>query len=183
MTTKAEATISDLANAPDSGTYELVNGELVHMPPTSFMPNLVAGEIFVALREYARRTGSGYAMTDGVAYIIDRPHRRSFSPDASFTRSAPDNRMRFIDGAPVFAAEVRSEGDYGNAAGRAYRAKRADYFAAGTQVVWDVDPVHRTISSYAADAPDTPTVFRYGAIADAEPALPDWRVPVADIFG
>jgi Uma2 family endonuclease len=183
MVTKTEATIADLANAPDDGTYELVDGKLVHMPPTGFMPNLVAGEIFVALREYARRTGNGYAMTDGIAYIVNLPHCRSFSPDASLTQSMPDNRMRFVDGAPIFAAEVRSEGDYGNAADRAYRAKRADYFAAGTQVVWDVDPVHQTISSYTAAAPDNPTVFPYGAIADAEPALPDWRIPVADIFG
>jgi Uma2 family endonuclease len=183
MVTKVEATIADLANALDDGTYELIEGKLVHMPPTGFMPDLVVGEIFVALRGYARRTGSGYAMTDGVAYIVNLPHRRSFSPDASSTRSAPDNRMRFVDGSPVFAAEVRSESDYGNAADRAYQAKRADYFAAGTQVVWDVDLVHQTISSYVAGAPDSPTVFRRGAIADAEPALPDWRVPVADIFG
>ena len=39
--------------------------------------------------------------------------------------------MKFVQGAPVFAAEVRSEGDYGEAAERAMAAKRADYFAAG----------------------------------------------------
>lgn len=183
MVTKAEATIADLASAPDDGAYELIDGKLVHMPPTGFMPSLVSGEIFVALREYARRSGSGYALPDGVAYIVNLPHRRSFSPDASFTHSAPTNKMRFVDGTPIFAAEVRSEGDYGNAADRAYRAKRADYFAAGTQVVWDVDPMQQTISSYLADAIDSPTMFRQGEIADAEPALPGWRVPVADIFG
>jgi len=183
MVTKIEATIKDLINAPDDGMYELVDGKLVRMPPTGFGPNLVAGEIFVALREYARQTGVGFAMTDGVAYIVNLPHRRSFSPDASFTRSAPENRMRFIDGAPIFAAEVRSEGDYGPAAERAYQAKRADYFAAGTAVVWDVDPVRQTISSYSVDTPDTPIVFRHGDIADAEPALPGWHVLTSDIFG
>jgi len=91
--------------------------------------------------------------------------------------------MRFVDGAPVFAAEVRSEGDYGNAANRAYHAKRAEYFAANTVVVWDVDPAACTISSYRADHPDIPTIFTLEQIADAEPALPGWRVPVSDIFG
>ena len=90
--------------------------------------------------------------------------------------------MRFIEGAPVFAAEVRSEGDYGPAADRAYAAKRRDYFAAGTLVVWDVDPVHKTIASYRADRPDSPTHFAIGETADAEPALPGWRVAVGAIF-
>jgi len=141
MATKSEATIEDLIHAPDDAMYELIDGKLMRMPPTGFEPNLVAGEIFVALRAYARTTGNGYAMTDGIAYIVNLPHRRSFSRDASIARFAPENRMRFVDGAPLFAAEVRSEGDDGNAADRAYRAKRADYFAAGTVVVWDVDPV------------------------------------------
>lgn len=183
MATKTEATIEDLIHAPDDAMYELIDGKLVRMPPTGFEPNLVAGEIFVALRTYARTTGNGYAMTDGIAYIVNLPHRRSFSPDASLARSAPENRMRFVDGAPLFAAEVRSAGDYGNAADRAYRAKRAEYFAAGTVVVWDVDPVAQTVRSYRADSPDTPTLFRMGEFADAEPALPGWRVPASDIFG
>ena len=183
METKTEATIEDLAHAPDDEMYELIDGKLVRMSPTGFLPSRVASEIFVALREYERQTSSGYAMTDGIAYIVDLPHRRSFSPDASFARAAPENRMRFVDGAPVFAAEVRSEGDYGNAADRAYRAKRAEYFAAGTVVVWDVDPVACTIASYRADHPDTPTRFDLEQIADAEPALPGWRGPVRDIFG
>ena len=47
--------------------------------------------------------------------------------------------MKFFQGAPVFAVEIRSENDYGPAAEREMAAKRADYFAAGTLVVWDVD--------------------------------------------
>ncbi len=90
--------------------------------------------------------------------------------------------MRFVEGAPAFAAEVRSEGDYGLAADRAYAAKRRDYFAAGTVVVWDVDPMNKTIASYRADRPDAPMYFNTGDTADAEPALPDWRVMVSAIF-
>jgi Uma2 family endonuclease len=183
MATKMEATVEDLYNAPDDAMYELIDGKLMRMSPTGFLPSRVAGEIFVALREYERRTNSGYAMTDGIAYIVNLPHRRSFSPDASFAHAAPENRMRFVEGAPLFAAEVRSEGDYGNAANRAYRVKRAEYFAAGTVVVWDVDPVACTIKSYRADHPDTPTVFNLEQSADAEPALPGWRLLVRDIFG
>lgn len=61
--------------------------------------------------------------------------------------------------------------------------KRADYFAAGTQVVWDVDVLRtREIRKYTATAPDTPLVFVRGETADTEPALPGWRMEVEDLF-
>ncbi len=47
--------------------------------------------------------------------------------------------MEFLEGSPIFAVEVRSENDDGPAAERAMAQKRADYFAYGTLVVWDVN--------------------------------------------
>ncbi len=183
MATRTEATIDDLYNAPnDTGTYELVDGELVHMSPTGFTPGRVSFRICVALSQYEEETGSGYALPDNVAFLVNLPRRKSFSPDAAYTFAVPDNLMRFVEGAPVFAAEVRSEGDYGPAANRAYAAKRRDYFAAGTVVVWDVDPIHKTIASHRAERPDDPTHFAMGDTANAEPALPGWRVAVHTIF-
>ena len=90
--------------------------------------------------------------------------------------------MRFFDGVPVFAVEVRSENDYGRAAERDMAEKRADYFRAGTLVVWDVDPVAETVAVYRADAPEQPTVYRRGEVADAEPAAPGWRMAVDEAF-
>jgi len=59
-----------------------------------------------------------------------------------------------VQGAPIFAVEVRSENDYGPAAERAMAAKRTDYFACGTLVVWDVDLLSQdVIKSYKATAP------------------------------
>jgi len=105
MVTRTEATIEDLYNAPrDNGTYELVNGELVHMSPTGFIPNRVAGSIYRLLAAYEEITGSGYALTDNAGYVVKLPHRKSFSPDASYTLHAPNDGMRFIEGAPILAA-------------------------------------------------------------------------------
>lgn len=183
METKTEATIEDLYRAPnDWGTYELVDGRLVHMPPTGFGPGRASGEIYYALKTYERQMGTGYALGDNVGFIVNLPNRRSFSPDAAFVTHAPENPERFVDGAPLFAAEIRSEGDHGPRADAAYAAKRADYFAAGTRVVWDVDPRQRTVASYRAERPHEPAIFHAGEIADAEPALPGWRVPVDELF-
>jgi Uma2 family endonuclease len=183
-TTKTDATVEDLYNAPDEDTYELVNGRLVKMAPTGYRPGRVAFLIADALLDYEEETGVGVAVADGSAYVVNLPNRRSFSPDASYTYDIPDEatEMKFIDGIPIFAAEVRSENDFGPAADRAYAAKRADYFAAGTLVVWDVDPKQRVIASYRADRPETPTIFHEGEIANAEPALPGWSVPMHQLF-
>ena len=90
--------------------------------------------------------------------------------------------MRFFEGAPVFAVEVRSEGDYGESAETRLADKRADYFEAGTEVVWDVDPLAETISVYRRSTRDHPVLLRRGQKADAEPVLPGWRISVDRIF-
>ncbi len=90
--------------------------------------------------------------------------------------------MRFVEGPPTFAVEVRSENDYGPAADAEYEAKRADYFLAGTLVVWDVDPIAETVHCYRASDPANPIVFIRGGIADAEPAVPGWSMAIDDVF-
>jgi Uma2 family endonuclease len=90
--------------------------------------------------------------------------------------------MKFLEGAPVFAVEVRSEGDYGPKAEQKMVEKRRDYFAAGTLCVWDVDLLSPDIiKSYHADDAETPVIFRRGDIANAGEAVPGWSMPVDDL--
>ena len=180
MSTRTEATIEDLYAV--EGKAEIVNGELVHMPPTGDVRSYAAGAIFVSLHTHARQAGSGRAVTDNAGFLADLPHRKSFSPDAAFYTGPPAG-MKFFPQAPVFAVEVRSEGDYGPKAEREVAKKRADYFAAGTLVVWDVDlRSDDVVRVYRASDPAQPRIFRRGELADAEPAVPGWRMPVDDLF-
>src|SRR5919112_426569 len=180
MSTKTEATIEDLYKV--DGKAELVDGEIVHMSPTGGRPGYAAQEIFSSMRDYARRTKSGYAIGDNVGFRVNLPRRKSFSPDAAFYLGELKG-MKFFEGAPVFAAEVRSEGDYGPKAEEAMARKRADYFAAGTRVVWDVDLLSETpVRVFRAADPENPTLYRRGETAEAEPALPGWTMPVDDLF-
>ena len=179
MSTKVEATIDDLYKV--EGKAELVNGEIILMSPTGVLPNLAAGRIFTSLDTYNRQKKVGHVLTDNVAFVVDLPHRKSFSPDVSLYIG--DATMKFGQGAPVFAVEVRSEGDYGPRAERQMAAKRADYFAAGTLVVWDVDILSRdVVRVYRKTDPETPVIYRRGEIAEAEPAVPGWTMPVDDLF-
>ncbi len=182
MVTKTEATVEDLYNAPDDGKYELVDGRLVYMSPTRFRPTRISQRICRALEQYEEETGSGLAIGDNLGFIVRQPRLRSFSPDAAYIAGILEETDDFVEGAPLFAVEVRSKGDYGPAKDADYAAKRADYFAAGTQVVWDVNPRAQTVSCYQTGAPMEARVFRVGEIADAEPALPGWQIAVSDIF-
>lgn len=168
MSTQSRATIEDLYRVGSKA--ELVHGEIVHMAPAGSRPGRAGGTIYISLRQHERH-GHGVAFPDNVGFVVNLPHRASFSPDVAWY-TGPDTGMRFCEGAPVFAVEIRSEHDYGLTAERAMRAKRADYFAAGTLVVWDVDlQSDDVIKSYKASDPEHPLIFRRGEMADASRCL------------
>lgn len=182
MTIKSRAAVEDLYQVPNKDKAEIVNGELVHMSPTGARPGRAGLSIALSLREHERYNDSGFAFGDNVGFIVDLPDRNSFSPDAAWYTGDMEG-MEFLQGAPVFAAEVRSKNDYGPEAERAMARKRRDYFTAGALVVWDVDLLSGdVIQVYRANEPDHPTIYCRGEVAEAEPAVPGWSMPVDELF-
>jgi Uma2 family endonuclease len=183
MTTRAKATIQDLYEVPGNQKAEIVNGEIVLMSPTGSRPGRAAMKIVTGLNSHESKHGGGYAFGDNVGFTVNLPNRDSFSPDAAWYVGNIDS-MDFLDGAPVFAAEIRSKSDYGPKAEKAITEKIRDYFISGTQVVWDVDLLGEdVIKVYRANDPDAPTIYRRGDIAEAEPAVLGWKFPVDELFG
>ena len=179
MSMKVEGTIEDLYKVDSKA--ELVNGEIVLMSPAGGLPHYAAQQITISLSVYEKATRRGHAIGGNAAFVVNLPHRKSFSPDAAFYSGKLT--MTFGEGAPIFAVEVRGEGDYGPRAERQMAAKRADYFAAGTLVVWDVDLLSaEVVRVYRATTPATAAVYHRGEVAEAEPALPGWTMPVDDLF-
>jgi Uma2 family endonuclease len=176
--------LDDLAQVTDKA--ELIGGRIIPIMPTGHRSNRIAAWIFRSLDDHAAATGQGVAYTDNMGFAVPElpSGRESFSPDAAYYLGPlPADEMDFVEGPPTFAVEVRSKRDYGDAAEEAMAAKRADYFAAGTLVVWDVDPMAECVRVYRANAPDQPDVFHRGQEADAEPAVSAWRMAVDRIFG
>ncbi len=179
-TTKPSAMIEALYR--EKGKAEIVDGQIVRMSPAGFRHGEASLAIATSLRAHQREHGGGRGVGDNVGFLVDLPHRQSFSPDAAWYTGAIRGQ-EFAEGAPAFAAEVRSQGDHGPRAEREMAAKRADYFAAGTLVVWDVDLLSpELIKVYRSTAPDRPTIYRRGEIAEAEPAVPGWRFRVDELF-
>jgi Uma2 family endonuclease len=173
-----EATLEDLYRV--EGKAELVDGRLILMSPTGDDHNTAAGNIFFSLKTHQRMHGGGRPYTDGAGFVTSL--LRTFSPDTAWY-VGPRSGTKLINGAPALAVEVRSEEDYGPAAERRMAAKRAAYFQAGTQVVWDVDVLREgLIRVYRPDNPENAAVYRRGEVAEAEPAVPGWRFPVDELF-
>lgn len=180
METQTAATIEDLYAV--EGKAELIGGRIVVSDGVGEEHGRITQNIELSLVRYEDEYEYGYTLPVPVAFIVDIPGRQSFSPDVAFVEELGEQVENFHIGPPLFAVEVRSKNDHGPQADRAYADKRRDYFAAGTLVVWDVNPRTRTIASYRRDAPDNPTIFQSGETADAEPAVPHWRVAVDRLF-
>ena len=169
----------------EEGKAEIIHGRIKRFMPTGVQPNKVAGIIFFSLMLWQRTTSAtGSPHTDGLGCLCHLPHRQSFSPDVCYYDVALSG-MKFAPTTPVFAVEVRSENDYGDAMETELEAKRADYFACETEVVWDVDlqstdaVIHKYSKSGGAATPVA--TFKRGDIADAEPAAPGFTMLVDDL--
>lgn len=176
------ATIADLERVKEKA--ELVNGRLVLIEPHEALPGRANAQIVFSLARHEDEFGGGRAFNEMQAYLVLLPLRESFCPDAAwYTGRMPDDPMKFLDGAPAFVVEVRSENDYGAKAEREIAAKIADYFAAGTLVVWDVDLLNDdVITKHSASDPNNPVIFKRGSVSDAEPAVLGWTMPVDVLF-
>ena len=163
------------------GKAEIVNGAIVVGEADGFLPALAKAEILMALDRYARRTKNGRALGGTVAFRVDLPNRKSFCADAAYIFQSRDGNMGPVEGAPVFAVEVRSENDYGPAAERAIAAKIEEYFDAGTLAVWDVDLQSENVVTLHPPG-QAPQIFRRGDSSHAGDALPGWTMEVDEIF-
>ncbi len=161
---------------------DVLTVETVRMYPTGWMPIRASGQIFRSLANHEEEHGGGYAIQNNGGFIVDLPNRNSLSPNAAWYIGEVGT-MNFLQSAPVFAVEVRSENDYGADVELKIIQKRQDYFAAGTLVVWDVDLLSdEVVRVYRKSEPDQPTIFRRGEVAEAEPAVQGWTMLVDDLF-
>jgi Uma2 family endonuclease len=105
-------------------------------------------------------------------------------PDVSFTAwanlpSADAHLQRVGLYAPDLAVEILSPANRPREIAR----KRREYFAAGTKLVWEVDPEDRTVAVYAdPQRPDLMTLLRETDTLDGGAVLPGFALPLADLF-
>lgn len=176
--TATEEDVLALRNSPEHRLCELVDGVLVEKA-MGFRESLLAGMLVTFLLTFVRSRNLGLVTApDGTMRLAPGLVR---IPDVAFISwdRLPNRRVPtepIPDLAPDLAVEVLSTG---NTPGEMAR-KRQDYFAAGVQVVWQVDPNTRTVEVFTA--PDQSTVLHAAQTLEGGTVLPGFTVPLQELF-
>jgi Uma2 family endonuclease len=180
-TTAMLLTPDDLLAMPEDGNrYELIRGELVSTPMSSYESSQVAMVIGSTLRAYAFPRKLGLVAGADGAFILDRNPYTVRIPDVSFVRMdrlpPREQRRQYLELAPDLAVEVVSPSDSANAV----HEKVREYLDYGVQVIWVVHPVQRTVTVYTADR-NAKVLYEEDNLDGGE-LLPGFSLTVADIF-
>ncbi len=175
-------TPDDLLRMGDRGRdYELVDGELVEVV-VSYQSAWVAGEVHFHLRGHVGPRRLGWVAPEGTCFrcFPDDPDRVR-KADVAFHRLDRLTTQRaetegHLTVCPDLVVEVVSPNDTANEV----MAKRSEWLDAGAQLVWVIYPKQREVHVYPAAG--AVRVFRAADTLTAEPLLPDFHVPVADLF-
>jgi Uma2 family endonuclease len=158
--------------------YELVYGLLVEKI-VGAPQACVTADLLFQVKLFLRDEDLGFVMTpDGPTRLWEGLVRM---PDLSFiswermpTREYPTAPVAGV--VPNLAAEVLSEGNT-----RAeMRRKFKEYFLAGVELAWLVDPYKRTVAVYTA--PDQMTTLTEKQTLDGGDVLPGFAMPVKELF-
>jgi Uma2 family endonuclease len=170
----------ELAGLPNVGPCELVEGRIVPMSPTGGEHGRVEGNIFAAVRAYARERGVGKVLVGEVGIFTRRNPDTVRGADVAFISNEGYGRLGsrtgFLDVAPELVVEVLSPHD--SAAGLTQKLR--EYFLVGVRLVWVADPEAKAILAYRSvtDVRE----FRESDLLSGDDVLPGFSVEVARLF-
>lgn len=178
---KEEALLTgeELLRLPDLGPCELVNGKIVPMAPTRPEHGDAENNLAYHLTTWARGGRYGKVWTGEVGIYIRRNPDTVRAPDVIFISHDRLARRRgpgFLDVPPELVVEVLSPTDRW----AQVKVKLGDYFSAGVDRVWVVDPEARKVFAYRS--PSESQTFEIGEILTDKDLLPGFSLPVAEIF-
>lgn len=151
--------------APNLGRCELVRGELLVMSPAGSRHGAVTLRIATLLANHVDARGLGQVFATETGFILARNPDTVRAPDVAFVcRSRLETGLPtgYFPGPPDLAVEVLSPDDRP----AAVASKTADWLAAGTRIVWVVDPATRSLAAHAAEEFGTGAVDRFVAPAN-----------------
>jgi Uma2 family endonuclease len=176
-----------LALALQDARTELLRGRLVVREPAGWRHGQVAARFLVAIdahleRERAEaglREKRGDVVAAETGFVLERDPDTVRAPDVAYvaTGKLPVVPARgFAPFAPDLAVEVLSPDDRPGEV----QEKVAAWLAAGTTVVWVVDPLRRSIRVCMRSVPDR--VLGSDDTIDGGELLPGLRLPVAPLL-
>ncbi|MBW3539538.1 MAG: Uma2 family endonuclease [Planctomycetes bacterium] len=165
-------------HAREKRLYELVDGVLVEKG-MGYAESMLAGAVISCLRAFVRPRKLG--LVSGESGMIRLMTGLVRIPDATFISwdRIPGRRVPKAPIPPIppnLAVEILSKSNT-----RAeMRRKLREYFAAGVELVWLIDPRKRTVEVYAS--PRQRQILTANDVLDGGTVLPGFVLPLAELF-
>ncbi|HEX5317278.1 MAG TPA: Uma2 family endonuclease, partial [Candidatus Kapabacteria bacterium] len=172
-------TVQDLVTIPDDGKqYELIDGQILIVPPPTTFHQTIAGFLFEKLSAFVRANGLGSVLFAPVNIYADKEN--VYLPDILFVRREKLGMIETdgIHGAPDLVIEILSPSN-------AYfdlKTKKEAYQRIGVREYWIVDPMDRSIECFANLDGGYETFFigKEGRVSSQ--VVPEFTLEVAAIF-
>jgi Uma2 family endonuclease len=168
---------------PDDGNrYELIRGLLVSEPVPGRSHGRTIARLAHVLESFVRGRSLGVVYAGDSGFVLAREPDTVRGPDVAYVAAdresiAPSSLASpYFPGAPDLAIEVRSPSDRTNE----ILGKVSDYLAAGSRLVWVVDPARLEVQVFRS--PLKPLTLTGSDILDGEDVLPGFAVRISELF-
>lgn len=158
---------------------ELLDGKVVELMPPGFEHNDVLATLMLRMGLHVSERRLGKVLPGDTGIILRRNPDRVRGPDIAFfaaDRVPPKAARRgFVDVIPDLVVEIISPTDRPGAV----RQKLDEWLRVGVRLVVSVNPVQKTIR---LERPGWNVLLHEGEILNCAPVLPDFSMPVAELF-
>ncbi|MDE0638821.1 MAG: Uma2 family endonuclease [Candidatus Poribacteria bacterium] len=155
--------------------YEYVKGELVPMAAAAIVHGEVGSNVHLLLGLYVRENKLGRLY---IAETTFQLRDRVVKPDVAFvsTERLSEEKLKGFSVAPDLAIEIVSPSD------KHYDVteKALAYLKAGTQLVWVIEPIMKTVTVYRSETDST--LLNYEDTLTGEDVVEGFSCPVAELF-
>jgi len=158
---------------------ELIRGRLVVHEPPGTWHGVIAATLTYLLGDFVRRHGLGIVAGQDTGFKIAADPDTVRAPDVAFISRQHAGLIRergYAELAPDLLAEILSPDDRP----AEVLAKVADWLAAGTKLVWVVDPERSEVRVYRGDG--SVAVLHESDSLNGEDLLPGFSCPVRELF-
>src|SRR6266568_8542084 len=158
---------------------ELIRGRLVVREPPGTWHGVISATLTRLLGDFVAQRGLGIVAAQDTGFKIAADPDTVRAPDVAFIGRQQAGLIRergYAELAPDLLAEILSPDDRPGEV----LAKVADWLAAGTTLVWVVDPERREARVYRQDG--SLSVFGSDGSLDGEDVLPGFTCPLKDVL-